>query len=270
MSSGSDHTVAACFLPTAAGLRAGAPLAVLAHDAINGASIGVARLLLVKHGAGVSTELRVNKHTAGTTLCAGVARLGAVRPLGPVRHEAVHGARAVSACLSLTSFSGTGDASKAGLANNKPVAILDTSATSGAASAPRIVGRHDAVNRACLSVALATLDRSGTSFPTEGRFNRHRSVHVLLAGTAGLRASRPCTPSGHLAVNGAAVGVAGAVIGQLGTRLATMLGRHNHRAGAGVISDATALGTSTKVAPARNDTVHRAGVSVAVAGPTGG
>lgn len=225
----------------------------------------IARGIVDQERAWFAAILGSLEDLAAAGLDANATGLGAGTPGPEASHFTVDGASVYIA------FTGRGHARRASLAtveggsDDSARTSLRASAATGRAGTPRCVGADDAVNGTAVGVAALGLLFVRASLATVAMTNNHTArtlLRTILATTLG--ASAPGAKFTHLAIDSAEVVVAS--LGLSESYAATSVGSSSGdaaRTGGG--ASATSLGANAPGRPFRDDTVGRAGLSVAVA-----
>jgi len=145
-------------------------------------------------------------NSVATNLGTGFAGLGAGTPGVPGMNAVIRARVSVAVLLALDRiavFATVGD-----VGDNRPGTVLDATATKLVASCPCIPVGEDTVDGTGLSRANAVLCIDRTGYATVRNVGNNGTDARLTASSARNGASRPCSPRGHDAVNGATEGVA--------------------------------------------------------------
>jgi hypothetical protein len=247
------HNTTAGVAATAACRGAATPASPLVHHAVDGALMLVAILRILEVGTNVTTVVSVRDDTSVASLSALATSLGAVTPGSlPDTDLAVLRAWQITARSSLaegrtwfTAIAGIGD-NAAGALVSAILGFLGEAAADGAVTPSAPPSRHNAVNRACESVAGAGLGCCTAGDTTVGGSTCHVSAGLLDASAgataASLAAAFPFAPDGLDAINRTREGVAIIVGGQDCTARAAMLRSSHDGPCVGSLAGATCLG----------------------------
>lgn len=247
------HNTTAGVAATAACRGAATPASPLVHHAVDGALMLVAILRILEVGTNVATVVSVRDDTSVASLSALATSLGAVTPGSlPDTDLAVLRAWQITARSSLaegrtwfTAIAGIGG-NAAGALVSAILGFLGEAAADGAVTPSAPPSRHNAVNRACESVAGAGLGCCTAGDTTVGGSTCHVSAGLLDANAgataASLAAAFPFAPDGLDAINRTREGVAIIVGGQDCTARAAMLRSSHDGPCVGSLAGATCLG----------------------------
>jgi hypothetical protein len=256
---------------TAASEGAGAPVAPFADNAVDRASVGVARISRrVDAAAGAADTTMGSSLDDGPCLGGGTgaARLGAIGPSVPVGDNAVHGARVCIADLHTSEY-GTCSATVAHGGRHSPAPVRVTAAASDGTSAPSAPFGDDAVDGAAVGVAGIGCGVGVATWALDATVCESLDDRPSLgggSGTTGLVAGGPSVPTGDNAIDGADVGVASLLGLQIRACDATVAHGLGDSTGLVRVTAAAIDGTSAPSAPFGDDAVDGAAVGVAVSG----
>jgi len=161
------------------------------------------------------------------------ARLGAVIPLSPCRHDAVNGAGVAVACLGSAEH-GAGLAAVSDAGGDGTGTALGASTAGEAAGRPGRPARYDAVDGASIRVAGAGLGKERAAVATVFGVSHNLATAALGAIATGEAAGRPCRECGHFAVDGARTVSAALLLGE-------------HGAGDAAVGNSSGDGTGTRL-----------------------
>lgn len=242
---------------SSAGLGAFGPFAPITHDAINGALLGLALLLLDESGAGVATILALADDGASAGTGADTTGMGALGPGRPSGNPAVYRAHADSARAFLGS-DGACLATVAGLGEDITGTLLVAGTAGLGAGGPGVPLFHDAVDGAGLDVAgnLFTLDATEVTAELGAGQDKAGAGHGATAARD--RAGAVFAPGSQFAVNGTRVGTALALIEKVGAHNTTMAALTGDGAFARLFAGTAGLGAFGPFRPGSGSAVNGA------------
>jgi hypothetical protein len=200
-------------------------------------------------------------HRASTLLGARGTRPAAGRKCGPSRELAVNGATESVASDSSGKIGAT-DTVVVLFSDHRTSLGLGTGVARFGAGTKASPARDFAINRASKTVALERRREGGASLATVLHVGENGTSLGLGTHAASLGAGTVCRPGRDLAIDGASLGVANAVLFHRAT-VTTMFGSHYHLVGAALGTRTTGLRASGPGVPIML-AVHRTRVGVAI------
>jgi hypothetical protein len=227
--------------------------------------LSVALLGLLEGGAGLAA---VHPRVASDGTLAGgdarVAGLGAGGPLTELGDLAVNGAL-VEVALAAFGEGTTGEAIEGSGGNDVALAGLNATTAGHSAGGPGLPFVEYAVHSAGLGVASLGLLEGFAGLAAVGSLDAYTTGAGVLATAALLGASAPGGPGADSAINGAHLGEAFLLLGELGANEATVKGVPGDGTGALLGALATSLAAGREGSPLGYEAVDGARAFVAVA-----
>jgi hypothetical protein len=238
------------------------------HDTVNGALLGFAFLLFDECGASVATVLALADDLTSAAGGTDTTGMRANRPTGPPGNPAVDGAH-TGGTRALLLEGGAGLATVTSGGEDVANALLVTLAAGLVAGGPSTPRFHDTIDRASLFVASNLLGHDATQKAAKLRLSNN------LAGTG----HRPTAtrhgartvlgPGGELAMDRAVVGLALALVEEVGADNTAGSSLASDGALATLVAAAAGLAAGSPLGPSRNRAVNRASTLLALASLTG-
>lgn len=258
-----------CRTEDGARLGTSRPRTPRSHDAVHRALLGFAFLLFDECGTGVATVLALANDltsAAGSTNTTGMRADGPTRPARNPAMDWAHtgGARA------LLLQSGAGLATITSRGEDFANALLITLAAGLVASRPSPPLLHDAINGASLFVASNLLGHDTTEKATKLGLSDNLTGACHRSTATGHSARTVFGPSRKLAMNGARVGLALALVEEVGANHTSGSSFASDSALASLVAATAGLGAGSPLGPSRNGAVNRARALLALTSLTGG